>query len=422
MIILDEITPADNQLNMDLIELPVSELFVGMSLRFTLRDSSGNMLLAKGQKIDTNQQLDGIKSRQHVFVEIDQTDEGVRAVMSSFTALNRAGAPIKDFSKFFNVQRPGAPEDKQSGNLLQRWGDVESKLGGLLASVASTPDFSERLQALATAVDRLLTQDTAGSQLVLFNRAVTHFGGYSVLHALLCAVVSHALGDVFELSAQQRQSLVCAALSMNVAMTSVQNELALQKFEPSPSQRGVIDAHAAKGKQMLEQAGVTDRDWLTMVALHHTPLGTSASESLSDWPVEKRMVKILQTVDRYTAAMSPRKSRSGRTARDSVRAVVMPDGGTKHDFVGAALMRVFGLCPPGTFVKLANGETAVVMRRGAKAAAPWVASVLNRLDQPVAEPSLRDTAREAFAVQTTLVATAVRVTLNMETLLRMMPR
>ena len=78
--------------------------------------------------------------------------------------------------------------------------------------------------------------------------------------------------------------------------------------------------------------------------------------------------------------MSPRKSRSGRTARDSVRAVVMPDGGAQHDVVGATLMRVFGLCPPGTYVKLANGETAVVMRRGAKAAAPWVASVLNRLD------------------------------------------
>ena len=65
-------------------------------------------------------------------------------------------------------------------------------------------------------------------------------------------MVAHALGEVLALSAQQRQSLVCAALSMNVAMTSVQNELALQQFGPSPS--------------------------------------------LSDWPVAKRMVKILQTV------------------------------------------------------------------------------------------------------------------------------
>jgi len=62
------------------------------------------------------------------------------------------------------------------------------------------------------------------------------------------------------------------------------------------------------------------------------------------------------------------------------------------------------------------------MRRGAKPAEPWVASVLNRLDQPVAEPSLRDTSREMFAVQATLVATSVRVNLNMEALLRLMPK
>jgi len=407
---------------MDLIELATEELFVGMSLRYTLRDSNGSILLAKGQKIDSSHQLAAIKSRRRVFVEIDQTDEGVRAVMSGFTALNRAGAPIKDFSRFLNIQKTGNPGDKQDGSFIHQWGDVESRLGGLLGSVTSTTDFTARMQVLAQSIDRLLAQDMAGSQFVLFNRAVTHFGGYSVLHSLLCAMVVHALSESFDLSVEQRRSLVCAALSMNVAMTHVQDELAIQKYPPSVGQRSVIDTHAAMGKQMLEEAGVADRDWLVMVALHHTALGPSASETLADWPVEKRMVKILQTVDRYTAAMSPRKSRSGQNARDSVRTVVMPAGATQHDYVGKALMRVFGLCPPGTFVKLANGETAVVMRRGAKPAEPWVASVLNRLDQPVAEPSLRDTSRDMFAVQATLVATSVRVNLNMEALLRLMPK
>ena len=131
-----------------------------------------------------DQQLAGIQSRQHVFVELDRTDEGVPAVMTSFAALNRAGASIQDFSRFFNVQRPSVPGIQPDGSLLLDWGDAASTLGGLLASVASTPDFPERLQALAASVDRLLTQDSAGSQLVLCHRAVTHFGGYSVLHAL----------------------------------------------------------------------------------------------------------------------------------------------------------------------------------------------------------------------------------------------
>jgi len=44
---------------MDLIELATEELFVGMSLRYTLRDSNGSILLAKGQKIDSSHQLAG---------------------------------------------------------------------------------------------------------------------------------------------------------------------------------------------------------------------------------------------------------------------------------------------------------------------------------------------------------------------------
>ncbi|MBV5333560.1 phosphodiesterase, partial [bacterium] len=62
---------------------------------------------------------------------------------------------------------------------------MESKLGGLLASAQSTGDFQDKLYALQERIASLLSQDATGSQFLLFNRAVTHFGGYSVLHSLL---------------------------------------------------------------------------------------------------------------------------------------------------------------------------------------------------------------------------------------------
>ncbi len=405
---------------MDLLEFPIDQLFLGMSLRYTLRDAQGQLLLTKGQKIETEQQLAGIKGRQKVYVEMTQTGEGARMVMSSFSALNKADAPIKDFSRFLDIKKTGPVEDVSSGTLVQRWGDVESRLGGVLGSVSAIGDFESRIYLLQRHMADLLVQDTPGSQFLLFNRAVTHFGGYSVLHSLLCAMLVNALAEKFGLSEAQQRSLVCAALTMNVAMTQLQDQLALQKAAPSPVQRHVIDHHAAEGKKLLETAGVSDKDWLTMVLLHHKPLGSM--DDFADWPVLKRMVKILQTVDRYTAAMSPRKSRSGRNARDSVRAVVVQEGATKHDEVGTALVQLLGLCPPGTFVKLANGETAVVMRRGLRPAEPWVAGVLNRQDQAIAEPSVRDTSRETFVVQSTLSATAIRVNLNIDQMLRLMPK
>jgi hypothetical protein len=207
---------------------------------------------------------------------------------------------------------------------------------------------------------------------------------------------------------------------MNVAMTHLQDLLALQKGPPSPGQRDMIDVHAAKGRQLLAQSGVTDELWLQVVEQHHAVL--AGPEKLLDWPVAQRMTRILQIVDRYTAAMSPRKSRGGRTAHDSVRSVVLPVGETKHDEVGTALVRLLGVSPPGTFVSLANGETAVVVRRGIKPGAPWVASVINRSGQPIAEPRLRDTAKPDFAVESTLAPTSVKLSLNMELMLKLMPR
>ena len=404
---------------MELIPLSKEKLSLGLSLRFTLRDETGAILLAKGNKIETAQQLAGIKSRKALFIEMEESEDAVRILMSGLVELNRADAPIKDFAKFLNVNKQ-AEEDKLTGTLVQRWGDLESKLGGLLGSVKTSTVFDQKIRILERHIHKLMTEDASSAQFLLFNRAVTHFSGYSVLHSLLCASLCHSLAGVFALPDEERICLVCAALTMNSAMTALQDELAIQKIPPSVGQRSTIDAHAQAGRQLLIEAGVTDLLWLEVVALHHTPL--EGPDNLADWTVIKRLSKILQTVDRYAAAMSPRKSRAGRTARDSVKSVVLQAGTTKHDEVGSALVRILGLSPPGTYVKLGNGETAVVMRRGAKPAEPIVASVLNRNDEPIAEPRLRDVAREQIPIQATLSATSIRVNLQMEVMMRIMPK
>ncbi|TXT35907.1 MAG: metal-dependent phosphohydrolase [Comamonadaceae bacterium] len=405
---------------MDLIEFRPELLFIGMSLPFTLRDDSGQILLAKGQKIETKLQLTGMQSRPRIFVEIEETGEGVRAMMAGISELNRANAPIKDFYKFLNVKEPNKSVEKETGSLSQRWGDVESKLGGLLASFQTTSDFQDKILAMDQVMLRLLNQDATGSQFLLFNRSITHFEGYSVLHSLLCAALVNDLATTFSLTEDERRTLVCAALTMNLAMTHLQDLLAQQKAPPSPMQRTVIDTHASASSLLLAKVGVTHDDWLKVVALHHSP--QSGPDKLLDWPRIPKLVRILQTVDRYTAAMSPRKSRSGRTARDSVRCVVLPAGETKHDEVGTALVKLLGLSPPGTYVTLVNGETAVVVRRGLKPAEPWVAVVLNRAGQLIAEPKLRDSSREGFGIQNTLSATSVKINLNMDLMLKLIPR
>lgn len=413
---------------MDLIELPKSQLQLGMTLKFTIRDENGEALLVKGQRIMTFKQLDIIRSRKKIYVEIEESHAGITALNTGISTLNRLGAPIKDFSKHLRVDIPGleseqlkavVAEEKLTGSLPDRWGTMESKLGGLLASVNTTENFESRIRALDQHVQNLLLEDATGAQLILFNRAVSDFSNYSVMHSLLCAALVHMLAPVFKLSVEERSSLVCAALTMNIAMTRLQNALAAQDYVPSVMQRKEIANHSAEGMQILANAMVTDTMWLDVVAQHHAHL--SGPEALANWSPVDRNTKILQVVDRYTAAMSPRKSRVSRTARDSALSAVVKAGAANHDEVGSAMVQLLGIYPPGTYVQLANGETAVVLSRGIKPVEPFVASVFNRDKQPIVLPRRSSTASKETAVKSSLIASDVKINVKIGHLLRLIP-
>lgn len=68
-------------------------------------------------------------------------------------------------------------------------------------------------------------------------------------------------------------------------------------------------------------------------------------------------------------------------------------------------------------MRLANGEVAVVARRGAKANAPQVFSIVGRQGMPLGEPTLRDTQDPAFEIKAGLTPGDVRVVVNVTRLL-----
>ena len=83
-------------------------------------------------------------------------------------------------------------------------------------------------------------------------------------------------------------------------------------------------------------------------------------------------------------------------------------------------MRSVGLCPPGTFVRLDNGDTAIVLRRGEKANQPLVASLLDKAGAHHARPGIYQTAATGKPrIQSALARSAVKVELNHRTMVRL---
>jgi hypothetical protein len=150
---------------------------------------------------------------------------------------------------------------------------------------------------------------------------------------------------------------------------------------------------------------VQDPLWLEVVRNHHDP------EEMPANPVAQRLCELVHRVDVFAAKLSRRKSRAAASAALAARDACLGRGGTP-DAIGATMLRVLGLYPPGIFVRLANNEIAVVTRRGEKAHTPIVVSIRRPDGSPFSVPPQRDTAREAFRIQRGVLASDAMMVLN----------
>ena len=301
-------------------------------------------------------------------------------------------------------------------DLLSLWSDLESALSVLLARPLQVQDFAGKVRQFDGWLQDLVAHDIDAALYLMFQLASTSTVGYSASHALVCGTLCHIMAHELKLPQRERDSLVRAALTMNIGMTGLQDELAVQRERPTGVQQESIKTHPLESQALLERLFITDALWLDVVGQHHASIAERTP--LADQEPEDRLTRILGTIDRYAAMISPRKSRAGRSATDSVRAIVGQEV-DQRDEVSYTLVRSIGLCPPGTFVKLDNGETAIVLRRSDKANHPLVASVLDTKGKNHALPSLYQTANGKPRIQSALARSAVSLELNHRTMVRL---
>ena len=158
-------------------------------------------------------------------------------------------------------------------------------------------------------------------------------------------------------------------------------------------------------------AFASDPEWLAAVAQHHeVPDG-------SGYPLRLREVSevasLVRRADVYTAKLSSRSTRSALAANRAGREIFMQD---PSDAVNNAIVKEFGIYPPGCCVRLASGELGIVVRRGSSANAPIVASLVDARGRTLAEPMRRDAASPGHQVAGTFLESDLHVRIAPEKL------
>ena len=96
------------------------------------------------------------------------------------------------------------------------------------------------------------------------------------------------------------------------------------------------------------------------------------------------------------------------------------DENQQPDEAGAAIIKAVGIYPPGSFVRLASEEVAIVLKRGLRASIPVVACVVGINGIPLSKPVVRDTRHKVYEITASAAAHEVKVRLSVENLLQLL--
>jgi HD-GYP domain-containing protein (c-di-GMP phosphodiesterase class II) len=238
---------------------------------------------------------------------------------------------------------------------------VNGQLDGLLTGLSAYSDADRALRQMAHEVAAAATRaPDVAIACILLNQIA---GRYAVRHCIDAAVLACVVASAMGRPEIEVLTVAAAALTMNVGMMRQIESFQNKSCALTSDERETVRRHPSESAELLQRAGISDEGWLACVMQHHeNDDGSGYPEGRSKGEIAFN-ARLIGLADRYCACVSARNYRRSMLpplALDTLRA----DGG--HD---PALIQQFGVqlgtYPPGTLVRLANGETGVVTGRGA---------------------------------------------------------
>jgi hypothetical protein len=328
---------------------PPSHLVLGQAVPEDLWNSHGLLLLARGQLIQSPAQL---------------------AVLEELPALVLAQPTSVDMQGAMRAQPTADAEP------AQLWRALHASLDGLLASGPHRREFGRHLDRVVAVATHLLDSQPERSLFMLVQMLAQGEFGYCAANGLACAAICHRLAPELSLPGRTRTALFRAALTMNIGMSVLQDQLALQTGPLTEAQRLEVANHPQRGVDLLKSLGVTDIDWLQIVFDHQEPPPGGPAE-------------LLQTADVCVARMSPRRSRRALSPIDALRRFYA-DRSHQPSPIARLLVQHIGIHPPGSYVRLASNETAVVTGFSRAYEPPPVLALADRNNSLLDPPLPRD--------------------------------
>jgi HD-GYP domain-containing protein (c-di-GMP phosphodiesterase class II) len=305
-------------------------------------------------------------------------------------------------------------EEKPSA--LQYIHDARHLLASLYCTnaVDTSTDFVARMDKVIHAVQSACDAHARVSlSSILLLRDATP---YIVKHPIDVAILTNILAQALSLNAENRRMTVAAALTMNIGMVEVQEKIQAIHGPLNEKLLTLIRAHPAASEQRLNKLGVTDREWLALVRHHHEHQDGSGYPAHLAGDVVEVGARIIALADMYCAMVSGRADRPAQKPPMVIRELYAKHGPAIDAAIAGKLVRVLGLYPVGTLVRLVTSEIGVVTGPGEGAETPEVHAIISRNGAVLEVASHRKTHLSKFAIEEVITIDSLTVPVRMTSL------
>lgn len=361
-----------------------SQLSVGTPLPWDAYTADGKLLLRRGQIIESEKAIDRLID-DGLFLE----DNGLSARDSAL--------PI---------------ETKPS--TLQH---IVNARRSLTAIFSQRPDEIDDLPGRISHVkDAVLSACDAHMRLSLSSILLLHNTAYSIKHPIDVAILAKALAEALSIDAELQHTIVSAALTMNIGMYEVQDKLQELQGPLNDKLKGMIRMHPELGVQRLSKLGIRDERWLAMVRQHHENHDGSGYPTGCAGDAIDMGAQLIGLADKYCAMVSGRGYRPPQKPTSAIRELYIKHGQTIDTAISGSLVRVLGLYPVGTLVRLVTSEIGVVTGPGEGPDTPEVHAVIGRSGTTLDVASHRKTHLSKFAIEDVITIDKLSVPVRMASL------
>lgn len=363
--------------------ITLQDLSVGEPLPWDVFDKDGLLLLRRGHIVETQKALTRFID-DGMFLKGDETTAVKTTVVIE--------------------ENPSA---------LQHICDAHRILASIFDQIPeSILDFIPRMDKLIQSVrNACITHPTISLASILLLNDKT----YSIKHPVDVAILANILAKELSLEDETQRAIVAAALTMNIGMYEVQEKINAINGPLNDKLVSMIRKHPAIGAERLEKLGVTDQKWLAMVRQHHEQKdGSGYPAGFSGESIEMG-ARVISLADMYCATVSGRTYRGPQKPRAALRDLYMKHGQKFDVVVASTLIRVLGIYPVGTLVRLKTSEIGVVTGPGEGPDTPAVHVIIGRSGMMLDVASRRKTHLPNFAIEDILTIDKLSAPVRMTT-------